>query len=576
MKTITNKYLVPERKREEDALQESERRYRSLFENMLNGYAYCKMLFHDGQPQDFVYMDVNPAFETLTGLKNAVGQKVSQLIPGIQNSNPELFEIYGRVALTGKPEKFETYLRSLGIWFSISVFSPAKEYFVAVFENITERKKVESSLQVRMRLMEFAVTHSLEQTFQKTLDEVGEITDSPIGFYHLVEVDQKTLSLQAWSTRTLQEFCTAQGKGLHYNISDAGVWVDCVHQRRPVIHNDYASLPHRKGMPEGHAQLNRELVVPVMRGDSIVAILGVGNKPSDYTEKDAELVSYLADVAWVIADRKRAEEEVCRSRDELEMRVQERTEELQAINEQLRVENEERLRVEIELRESENRLRKLSTALLSAQERERKLIALEIHDSLGASLAATKFKVETVLTEMGDDNPQTRVALESVIPIVQGTIEEVRRIQMSLRPSILDDLGILPTINWSCRQFESIYPAIRITKEVDIEEDEVPKSLKVVIYRVLQEALNNIAKHSKASMVLLSLRKTDQAIQLVIRDSGHGFNLEEAYSRKGAAKGLGLDSMRERTELSGGSFNIEAAEGKGTTIFASWPLGWNT
>jgi signal transduction histidine kinase len=124
------------------------------------------------------------------------------------------------------------------------------------------------------------------------------------------------------------------------------------------------------------------------------------------------------------------------------------------------------------------------------------------------------------------------------------------------------------------RQFESIYPAIRITKEIDVEE-EVPKSLKIVIYRVLQEALNNIAKHSKTSIVLLSFRRTDQAIQLVIRDRGQGFNSEEAYSRKGAAKGLGLDSMKERTELSGGSLDIESVEGKGTTVCASWPLGQN-
>ncbi len=235
----------------------------------------------------------------------------------------------------------------------------------------------------------------------------------------------------------------------------------------------------------------------------------------------------------------------------------------------------ERKRAEEALRESENRLRLLSTALLNVQERERMMIAGEIHDSMGASLAAAKFKMEDVLNQMVDDNPQAKVALNNVIPILQGTIEEARRIQMSLRPSMLDDLGILATINWFCRQFESTYSNIRIKREIDIEEHEIPESLKIVIYRVLQEALNNTAKHSKALLVLLSLRKAKQNIELVIRDSGQGFDLREAYSRKGTAKGLGLDSMRERAELSGGSFNIESAEGKGTTIFASWPLGRN-
>ena len=100
----------------------------------------------------------------------------------------------------------------------------------------------------------------------------------------------------------------------------------------------------------------------------------------------------------------------------------------------------------------------------------------------------------------------------------------------------------------------------------------MPESLKIVIYRVLQEALNNIAKHSKASVVLLYLRKAKQEIQLVIRDSGQGFDLEEASSRKGSAKGLGLDSMRERAELSGGSFLIESSKGTGTVIRATWPI----
>jgi two-component system sensor histidine kinase/response regulator len=95
---------------------------------------------------------------------------------------------------------------------------------------------------------------------------------------------------------------------MHYSIDEAGVWVDCVRARKPVIHNDYKSLPHKKGMPAGHAEVVRELVVPILREDRVVAILGVGNKSVDYTEKDGEIVAYLADVAWEITIRKRAEE----------------------------------------------------------------------------------------------------------------------------------------------------------------------------------------------------------------------------------------------------------------------------
>ncbi|MFH2044176.1 MAG: GAF domain-containing protein [Pseudomonadota bacterium] len=168
--------------------------------------------------------------------------------------------------------------------------------------------KTRDFIRIRLRLFEFAISHSLEELIQKTMDEVGKLTESPIGFFHFVESDQKTLSLQAWSTRTVNEFCKAEGKGTHYEIDRAGVWVDCVHQRRPVIHNDYASLPHRKGLPPGHAAIIRELVVPVMRDDRIMAILGVGNKPADYTEDDVEKVSFLADVGWEIVEHKRADE----------------------------------------------------------------------------------------------------------------------------------------------------------------------------------------------------------------------------------------------------------------------------
>jgi len=128
------------------ALRESDATYRSLFDNMLNGFAYCRMLFEDGQPRDFIYLDVNTAFEVQTGLKNVVGRKVSEVIPGIRESDPGLLEIYGRVAMAGQPEHFETYLEALRMWFSISVYSPQWEYFVVVFDVITERKEAEAAL----------------------------------------------------------------------------------------------------------------------------------------------------------------------------------------------------------------------------------------------------------------------------------------------------------------------------------------------------------------------------------------------------------------------------------------------
>jgi signal transduction histidine kinase len=174
--------------------------------------------------------------------------------------------------------------------------------------------------------------------------------------------------------------------------------------------------------------------------------------------------------------------------------------------------------------------------------------------------------MEQVLQKGGIGDP------ENIIPSIQKAIEESRRIQMALRPSSLDDLGILPTLNWFFREFQQTYSNIHIETKININESDVPDHLRTVIYRICQEAFNNIAKHSKAKVVTTSLRKTDQ-IELVIKDDGQGFNLDEKLSPENHNRGLGLTSMRERAELTGGSFAIESIHGSGTTVRVSWPLG---
>jgi diguanylate cyclase (GGDEF)-like protein/PAS domain S-box-containing protein len=167
------KQEIAERKRAEVALRESENQYHSLFENMLDGFAYCKMLYDEQvRPVDFVYLDVNTAFKQLTGLKDVVGKKVTEVIPGIKELNPELFESYGRVALTGKPEKFEIDFKPLAKSLSISVYSPAKEYFVAVFDDITEQKLYEEKLEhfaIHDQLTGLLNRHSLEEMLSRTI-----------------------------------------------------------------------------------------------------------------------------------------------------------------------------------------------------------------------------------------------------------------------------------------------------------------------------------------------------------------------------------------------------------------------
>ena len=224
------------------------------------------------------------------------------------------------------------------------------------------------------------------------------------------------------------------------------------------------------------------------------------------------------------------------------------------------------------LERSEANLRRLSLQLIEIQETERKRIAMELHDSIVQFLAAIKFALEDAVTKMPASVAKESVdSLKALIPLIQQTSDEVRRIHTDLRPGLLDDLGIVATISWFCREFERLHSNLRIEKRIDIEEKEIPDPLKIVIFRVLQEALNNISKHAKAYLVRLSMKAAPNKIELLIEDNGQGFDISQARSGKSLNRGFGLTNMKERTVLSGGAFSIQSVKGTGTTVRASWP-----
>jgi len=189
--------------------------------------------------------------------------------------------------------------------------------FRPIIRHIQQRHQVERILQSRLQILQYANTHALPEVLRFTLDELEILTSSKVGYFHFVEPDQKTISLQAWSTSTQKDYCSVNPDKHHYSLDEAGVWADCIRLRKVVIHNDYASLPYRRGLPDGHAPVLREMAVPVMRDEKIVAVLGVGNKPDVYTDKDIDVISTLADFSWDIVKQKQAGDELRKNEEKL-------------------------------------------------------------------------------------------------------------------------------------------------------------------------------------------------------------------------------------------------------------------
>ena len=310
---ITEILDISERKRAESAMVESEKKFRSIFENMAAACCLDEVIYKDGKAVDYRILDVNPAYEKITGLsrKQVAGELASELYG---EEDIPFLEVYSRVAETGIPETFETYFPPLKKYLAVSASCPEHGKFSTSFTDISNRLQVDAEKQrneARLRSLVNVLQHQFE-TVQDFLDfalnEAIALTGSKIGYIYHYDEDRREFVLNTWSRDVMKE-CDVINPPSSYELDKIGIWGEAVRQRQPVVINNFAvDNSQKKGYSEGNIHLKRFMTIPVFIGDRIVGVVGMVNKPLDYDEVDVLQLSLLMDAVWKVVDQKTAED----------------------------------------------------------------------------------------------------------------------------------------------------------------------------------------------------------------------------------------------------------------------------
>lgn len=222
---------------------------------------------------------------------------------------------------------------------------------------------------------------------------------------------------------------------------------------------------------------------------------------------------------------------------------------------------------------SESELQRLAFALIDTQEHERSRTATQLHDGVAPLVIAAKFFAEGAISSCNaGDHRQAAQMLDTAVERLRDVLSEIQRITIGLRPSSLNDLGLLPTITWFCRDFSQLQPGVKLECHLRAPEERIPGELKLQIFRILEEAMRNVGDHAGATSAVVELVATADEIVLRIEDNGAGFDTERILSGDLRRIGVGLHSIAERVDATGGRLEIRSADGTGTALVARWPL----
>jgi len=356
------------------------------------------------------------------------------------------------------------------------------------------------------------------------------LTDSHIGFIGELN-EQGNFDALAFSDPGWETCRLTPGRDLVHlrNINCVGLLAMAVREGRSVIANAPASHPDAAGIPEGHPPLTAYLGVPLLLGGKTIGLIGLGNKTGGYTPADREAVETLAPSIVEALSHHRSKEE---------------------------------------LQRSERKLRHLADQLLTAQENERKRLALELHDELGHALLTMKLAFSAIARNLLPEQEALKQEIQEQLDFINEVIEEVRRLYHHLSPGDLEDLGLTRALETLIEDFAVYQP--HITWKVDLPDLDNLFSVPVqtIIYRIVQEALTNIGKHANPEHVTVLAVKEDSRVKFSIQDDGAGFDMIKVLE---TTSGLGLAAIEERLNMIGGSFVVWSREKEGAKIFFSIP-----
>ncbi len=522
----------------EQALRTSEERYRSLFNGMTEGFALHEIVCDEnGRPCDYRFLAVNPAFERLTGLSGeaVVGRLRSEVLP---NDYARWLDIFGKVALSGEPIRFQERSSALERDYEVYAYRPAARQFAALFMDVTASRQLHAAL--RQANFELSEREALLESQARQLHEAAERLEQRV-LARTAELSQREALLAEANDQLRYQ------ASLLDNVRDAVVATDQADKirswNRAAEEMFGRSASDVTGCAISEVIPARVLEATVEERERQLAARGFWSGELVLSACDGN-PTYLETTVVLVRDASgQVSGQVGVMRDVTQHK-----------------------RADEELKAGREQLKNLSRRLVEVQEDERRAIARELHDDAGQLLASLSIGLRVLERRYGG-SPEALSHVGYLQQLVDEVQSNVHDLGATLRPASLDKLGLLPALRQSVERYERQYGLKATIAEVDVAGTRLPASVETAVYRIVEEALSNVLRHARASRVDVLLQRRADALIAIVEDDGAGFEVDELWTEHG----LGLVGMRERAEMLGGKLTLESTPGFGTTVYLTMP-----